>query len=262
MIRQKLQENPDRILTRFGIFLGVVSVVYFGREAIFNLTPVTKSVLLVLASAFFLGGSKLVDDKGSVVALYLFSSVSYLTFLFYYILRMKPATGTVFILLSASGAIFTVIGKKIGEYEINTRKAKKVGAALLLASFLLVSADLNAPDTEYRTEFKDTVQIEEQTARIGNVTVQNNYFLPQVYRIENIETCSANAVEIRVEPEEPEEDSGIIGGKSEKTIGFKISRYPRTEITEGMQSSFRVVESDNCPDNPDNRTIYITERDR
>lgn len=257
MIREKLQENPDQLLTRFGIFLGVLAVFYFGREAIFNLTPLVKSLLLVTASAFFLGGSKLVEDSGTVVTLYLFSTVSYLTFLGYYILRMDPSTNTVFLLLGISGLIFAVIGKKIDEYELHREKARKTGAILLILSIALIAVDLNAPEVEYQVQFDDSIEIGEEEVEAGAVTVKNSYFLPQTYSADRVEACTAEDTRIRVMPESHSETSGIIDGRSEKVLNYELSRIPRAPEENSSTESFTVVESENCPDNPEPSVIYI-----
>ncbi|MFT4868344.1 MAG: hypothetical protein ACI9LV_000971 [Candidatus Nanohaloarchaea archaeon] len=256
MIRERLQENPDRLLTRFGIFLGILAVFYFGREAIFDLTPLVKSFLLVVASAFFLGGSKLVEDSGTVVALYLFSAVSYLTFLVYYTLRMDPSTNTVFLLLAVSGIIFTVIGKKIDEYKLDRNRAKKVGGVLLIATLVLMAVDLNAPEVEYETQFDDSVELGESPVEAGTLTVRNSYPLPQAYSADRMEACSVEETRIRVMPEDRSKTSGIIDGGSEKTLKYEISRIPRS--SENVTSeSFTVVERAECPDEPEPGTIYI-----
>lgn len=256
MIRERLQENPDRLLTRFGIFLGVLAVVYFGREAIFDLTPLVKSFLLVVASAFFLGGSKLVDDSGTIAALYLFSAVSYLTFLVYYTLRMDPSTNTVFLLLAVSGIMFTVVGKKIDEYELDQNRAKKVGGVLLIATLVVMAVDLNAPEIEYETQFDDSVELAESPVEAGTLTVENSYILPQPYSADRLEACSVEEDRIRATPEDHSETSGIIDGRSEKSINYEISRIPRS--SENVTSeTFTVVERDECPDEPEPGTIYI-----
>ncbi|MFT4893150.1 MAG: hypothetical protein ACI8Z7_000949 [Candidatus Nanohaloarchaea archaeon] len=257
MIRQRLAENPDRLLTRFGIFLGVLAVFYFGREAIFDLTPLAKCALLVIGSAFFLGGSKLVDETSTVVALYLFSAVSYLTFLGYYTLRMDPSTNTVFLLLAVSGIIFTVIGKKIDEYEIERDRAKKVGGVLLVASLALIAVDLNAPEVEYKMQFENSIEIGESPVKAGNVTARNSYILPQTYSAERIETCSTDESRIRIMPEDRSKTSGIIDGLSEKSIEYEFNRIPRAPEENATAETFTVVESNECPEDPESSTIYV-----
>lgn len=257
MIRERLQEDPDQLLTRFGIFLGVLAVFYFGREAIFNLTPLVKSLLLVTASAFFLGGSKLVEDSGTVVTLYLFSTVSYVTFLGYYVLRMNPSTNTVFLLLGISGLIFAVIGKKIDEYELHREKAKKTGAVLLVLSVALIAVDLNAPEVEYQIQFDNRVEIGEEPVKAGTLTVENSYFLPQAYSAERVESCTVENTRIRVMPESHSETSGIIDGRSEKTLDYEFIRSPRAAEENETVESFTVVERENCPDNPEPGMIYV-----
>lgn len=256
MIREGWKKNPDKLLTRFGIFLGVLAVLYFGREAIFNLTPVAKSLLLVIASAFFLGGSKIVDEEGTVTAFYLFSALSYLTFLVYYIARLNPSSSTVFLLLAVSGAIFVLIGKKINEYEIHTEKAKKTGLLLLIATIGLIVVDLNAPDIEYETEFETSIQISESPVAAGTVTVKNSYVFPQTFNVDRIETCSTDDRRFRLNPEDHSDISGIIDGRSEKTVEYEIMDLPR-ESENTSTETFSIVETDNCPENPEQGTVYI-----
>lgn len=256
MIRSKVQENPDKLLTHFGVFLGLLAVVYFGREAIFNLTPLVKSLLLVLASAFFLGGSKITEERSSIAILYFFSTVSYLTFLGYYTLRMKPSTNTVFLLLGISGLLFIVIGKKIGEYELHRENAKKTALVLLLISIALIAVDLNAPDVSYTTSFEETIQIGQEDVSVGSVTVENSYILPQTYSVDRVETCSSGDTRIAVTPKDHSKTSGIIDGQSEKTIEYIVRERIREEGESNVET-YSLVSTDSCPEQKEENNIYI-----
>jgi hypothetical protein len=256
MIRQELKKNPDKLLTRFGIFLGVLAVLYFGREAIFNLTPVAKSLLLVISSAFFLGGSKIVDDDGTVTAFYLFSALSYLTFLVYYIARLDPSSSTVFLLLAVSAGIFILIGKKIDEYEFHEEKAKKTGLLLVIATIGLIAVDLNAPEVEYETDFETSIQISESPVTAGTVTVKNSYVFPQTFNIDRFETCSTDERRFRLNPEDHSDLSGIVDGLSEETVEYRIMELPREDGNTSPEA-FSIVETEECPENPEQRTVYI-----
>ncbi len=249
-------KKPDRILTGFGAFLAALAVLYFGREAIFDLTPIAKSALLVGASATFLLGSRFIGEREGRLALYFFSSVSYLTFLVYYILRMQPSSEIIFLLLAVSGGVFMLVGRRIENYSPEPDKLKKGIAAIVVLAAALTAADLAAPEPEYRMELVEEASMGEAPVDIGAVTVENRYLLPQVYSV-NLDACDMEE-RVRVTPDTRSDTQGVIDGSSSLEIDYQLARFPREHNVSTQNFSIESVE--NCPDEPAEDTVYVTLR--
>jgi len=256
MIREKIRDNPNKILTGFGLFLGVLAVIYFGGEAILDLTPIAKSFLLIAGSGLFLLGSKLTDDRGSMTALYFFSAISYLTFMGYYTLRMNPSSTTVFLLLGISGLLFVLVGKKIESYRPEEEKLKKLGAGIVILSVTVIAVDLNGPEVQYQTDFRESIEVGQEPVNVGNITVQNSYFLPQIYDIDRVRTCSTEETRTTLTIEERSENSGVIDGSSEKNVKYIVRSVRRLEGN-FTSEKYSIVTSENCPEQQEPQTLYV-----
>lgn len=250
--------NPDRILTGFGVLLAAISVLYFGREAILNLSPLVKSFVLVSLSAIFAISSFYVDDNGSKILSYVLSTVSYLTFLIYYIGRMSPSSETIFLLLGISGALFIFAGRNISGKNYEKQKIKKAIAAISIIIFGVIAVDTVSSEPAIDIEFSESVQIGEMPVKIGDVKVRNDYLLPQVYSIDNIEVCRSQR-EYRLRPEDYEADDGVVPGLSSKNVEYEISRNPREDEVSAQNLSVEVV--DQCGE-IENGTVQVSKHER
>lgn len=245
-------KEPDRLLTYFGVFLGALAVLYFGQEAILDLSPMVKSFLLVSASALFLTGSKKAGDRQTVLALYFFSAVSYLTFLVYYILRMNPSSNLVFLLLGASGAVFVIIGRNLSDYSPEPRKLKLFAYALIAVSLLVAVADTYAPEPAYTVQLEDDVMFGEHA---GTVTVSNPYFLPQFYSV-NLETCG-DIRYTRVSPSNFGDTNGIVDGGAQLEINYTL----RGAVHENQTRETYSLEHVETCGTPGNDTVQLVLRE-
>lgn len=258
MINSDLFENPDRILTGFGVLLAAISVLYFGRETILDLSPLVKSFLLVAASTVFILSSFYIKESGPKVLTYILSTTSYLTFLIYFIGRMSPSSETIFLLLGLSGALFIFAGRKIGKTDYKKSDLKKAIIGIVIIVAAVVALDTVASEPVQTVQFDNSVEVGEAPVNIGFVRINNDYLLPQVYSVDDLDVCRDQR-EFRLRPVDFSERDGVISGSSSKNIQYEISRISREEDI--STQSFQVEIVDECGDT-DNSTIQIIEGQR
>lgn len=243
--------EPDRVLTYFGVFLGAAAVLYFGWEAIIDLSPLAKSFLLVAASAMFLAGSKIVSED-TVFAMYVFSAVSYLTFIVYYTVSLEPSSRVVFLLLGISGALFILIGRRLEGYNPGEKRLKQFIAVLAAVSLVFIAVDTYSPEPVYELEIKEEVTVVNASSHIGAVKISNPYPLPQQYEF-NLRSCGNERV-YHVSPRGTTTGtSGIIDGGESLRVNYTLMRIMRENAT---AETFRLEEVDSCPP-PEEGTVHL-----
>lgn len=257
MVLSWLKDDPEEILTRFGVFLGVLSVLYFGREAILDLSPVAKSVLLVLSSVSFLLASRTVENRDARTYLYIFSGISYLTFLGYYGSVMEPETEILFLLLALSAIAFTLIGRKIEEFRIEQGQAIKACAAILVIVLAVLGFEQSAPAVEYDLDLDEEVYLGEGGINVGSLNVRNSYMLPQTYDAPRYEACTDQELSLRLNTVDYSDTEGVVSGNSVKQIEYEIRRVLVDRDENNTPVRMEVVETDDCPEDRDGNRIYV-----
>jgi hypothetical protein len=176
-----------------GAFLGVTSIVYFGLELIFNLSPTVKSIILIASSAIFLVSGDLIESGLLKKTFYSFSGFAYLSFLIYIIVRFNPSNTETFLALAASSTIFTGLGyiKNKGVYDLDSSKSKKIIGTIGLLMIALLLFDVNGSQPEYKVDFKDKVDVNEAEIQVGTLEVQNSFPVSRNIELPNFDGCIA-----------------------------------------------------------------------
>ncbi len=251
-----------------GALLGVVSILYFGLELIFDLSPTVKSVVLVSFSAGFLISGGLTDSRLLRNLAYLFSGVTYLSFLIYVILRFMPSEASIFGLLAASSIIFTVLGYLRGRkrFEPGSESSRKLLAALGIFLALILVYDVTGAQPDYKLELKKEITVNESEIVLGELTVENSFPLSRNIELPDYDGCIAynqsmrDGIYIRLGDEKmiaggeskhyKLEDQIKLRSRGEKKLGDTIRDR---EIITGNYT----IKTGECPERPENKTIYI-----
>src|SRR6056297_3307436 len=100
----------SNLLYIIGILLGIIAVVYFGREIIADLSPTIKSIVLLMAFPVFLASGDLIQKRILDKFFYIISVLSYLVFLWYISDTFSLGSNIIFLSLVISSLLFIVIG--------------------------------------------------------------------------------------------------------------------------------------------------------
>jgi hypothetical protein len=236
-----------------GALLGVISILYFGLELIFDLSPTVKSAVLICSSAAFLLSGELTDSKLLRNSVNLFSGVTYLSFLIYVILRFNPSETSIFGLLAISSVIFTVMG------YLRSRKGFELALILVF--------DVTGAQPEYEVELKEEVSVNNSEIVLGELKVVNRFPLSRNIELPDYDGCLAynqtmrDGIWISFN-----EEKMIAGGETEnyklkdqikvRNIGERppAETIRHNEITKENYT----VKTGECPEKPKNMTVYIT----
>lgn len=254
--------DESRIFYGLGAFLGVVSILYFGHELIFDLSPTVKTVLLLSGTGIFLAASDIVENGLLKSSFYIFSAFSYLVFLLYMFARFEFTSGQVFTVLAVSSAVFTGLGyiRSGSEKNFSKENSKKVLGALIAVLAVLVILDVTGAQPEYETSFKDDVRIAQgQEFSVGVLEVRNDFLLSRNIDLPVFQGCVSKSAgaqprSIYISPD----SSGIIGGAEEKTFNLTEELNSRPDENVTFTGNYTVKQGE-CPEKLENSTIYVQE---
>lgn len=237
-----LDFNASTLLYIVGIVLGVVAVIYFGREIIADLSPTIKSILLLLGFPAFLGAGSLVRRRFLDKFFYILSIFSYLVFLWYIFDTFSLGTNKVFLALVISSILFIGMGYSWGKgIELQGKWKKGLLAGLLILMVGLVSFDAVGPQPSYQLDLRERVSFQdawknEQTIEegipVGKLVVKNDFVFSRFTDHLHLNACLYT-------PEKHADvylryslyDVRIIDGNSKKEV--KISLRPPLAEKEG-----------------------------
>ncbi len=252
------------ILYGAGVFLSVVTLLYFGASFIFSLSPVTKSALLGFVTLLLFISAVSLSKKLLDTVLYILSAASYMVFLGYSLLKFRPGESVILGALAASSALLIGAGYIVSEREIDLgwSRGKKIAAGILLASLLLVAVDVSGAQPVYSLELNDTVNISGTgETTVGAVEVRNSFFMPRELEVPRYDGClyTPERRSVYVDREDPER--GIVEGGTVARLKLSINRVPRTEEGIDVSGVYRVQRMEECPESLPDRRLVIVERE-
>jgi len=252
-----------------GIFF-IISIIYFGAEVIFQLSPVTKSLLLLSLTDLIVLTGIYTSGRIKSILSYLTGFISYLIFVAYTLGIFNPSTELTLAFLLLSAAAFAALGKLIdgGKLVITSRRYKGIIALIVVASAGITAADMVGPQVEYPVELEENVEIQEGSNEVGQMQAVNDYYLMRSYEVPDYEACAFDPErrDVRVDIGDYDTDSGNLDGGGSKTFNVTVDAraMPRTEIEvpsdrQPIRGEFAVETAEGCPSNGENRTIYLFE---
>lgn len=256
--------DESKLLYGLGAFLGIVAIIYFGHELILDLSPTVKSFILLSGTAMFLGAAEYVKHSILKSSFYIFSAFSYLSFLVYLFARFSFSSEQVFLILAVSSAVFIGLGYLRSEkgYEVTRDQARKVLGAVMAIVALAVVFDVLGAQPEYSLELNETVEvIEGEEFEIGALEIQNDFPLSRNVDAPTFRGClfikeGHDGRNIYVSPDA----GGLVGGSTTERIPLtEDAHYERHEDQNITISGNYTVVNEECPSEPEERTIYIQE---
>lgn len=244
------------ILYALGIILGLSSIFYFGFEILLSFSPVTKSLLLlVAASSLILAGLRF-SGGFLVVPFYLLGAFSYAVFIAYTMAKFGFSKEMDFLLLALSSAAFLGLGYYLreGEVEVGPRILRNGIAVLVLVALAVSAVDATGPQPSHSLELVDSVNTSSGEQQVGTVKVENSFFLPRTAEVPRYSGCVKENQPLIVDRKS---SAGLMPGGSSEEIDLML-RVPRSHedgpLIEGI---YQVEDSDSCPDDLSEGVVYI-----
>ncbi len=258
--------DEAKLLYGLGAFLGIIAIIYFGHELILDLSPTVKSFILLSSTVMFLGAAEYVKHSILKSSFYIFSAFSYLSFLVYIFARFQFSSEQIFLILAASSAVFIGLGYLRSEkgYEVTQDQARKVLGAVMILVALAIVFDVTGSQPEYRLELHENIEVVEgEEFEIGVLEIQNKFHLSRNVDTPTFRGClfieeGHDGRNIYVNPD----NRGLVSGSTTDTIPLTESaHYERREDQNITISGNYTVVNEECPSEPEERTIYIHEGD-
>lgn len=251
--------DQSRVLYGLGGFLGVISILYFGQELILNLSPTIKSFILLLGTAGFLSAGEYVGHKTLKSSFYIFSAFSYLSFLVYTIFKFQLGSGSTFLLLAFSSAVFIGLGYlRSGKgYEMKRDRARFILSVVIAVVALVMVLDVVGPQPQYSLELEEEVEVVEgEEFQVGVLEIRNDFLLSRGVEVPTYRGCLGDTgyggVYIR-----PEIENDILGGSTVKRLEL-VDDVRTAPIENRTVSGNYTVLEEGCPEDPEEGVLYIS----
>lgn len=250
-----MEVNGSKVLYGIGAFLGVLTILYFGRNIILDLSPTSKSLLLLFSSVGFLATAIWKQEFENI--LYLFSGASYLVFLSYTVTRFSFSSEIVFGVLAVSTAVFIGLGYfKSKDYEIEAGLAKKALIGLLLVSVVLTAVDILGSQPTYELQLEDEISVPGDET-VGAVVVENSFFLSRNVELPRYGVCTGSE-DVNVHLSYEESFDILSGGETKEAI--LENRFSYRSDQEYDETEYSIQSVGECPSDPEEEVLYIFER--
>lgn len=270
---EDIGKYTGQLLYVFAAVLFLLSVVYFGAEAIFQLSPVTKSILILTVTDFLILTGIYSSAKLKSFLSYITGFISYLIFLTYTISVFRPSTELTLGLLMVSALGFAALGKIIDEKIVEIDRRKYLGLLGFIGCVLLLisAADMAGSQVDYQLDLEGQVTLEEGENVVGKISVSNKFYLTRNYEIPEYEACSPERKERRIglDIASYSETEGTIPGNSDKTFNATIRGHHIPEDENSVipeedrppRGEYKLELTNKCPSAGDNNTIYVFENE-
>ncbi len=268
------------MLYALGAFLGVASVFYFGFEIIQQFSPVTKSVLLLLAFFLFVALGSYFRDRLLSGAMYVIGAGTYIVFLAYTFGAFKFSSDAIFLTLGASSVLFIVLGyaKQHDRLDLERDILRNVVIGIVVLGVLLAGIDIAGAQPTYDATFAEEIDFgavnteQREPLEIGTLTVTNSFVLPRDVDMPGYRGCLYYDGERFERPIHVEDGFDRVGGNSERSaplIYYAVFPAPEHENVT-IDGVVPVEERESCPASseddrivvvPDNSRMYAVSRD-
>lgn len=257
-----LEFDASNVLYLIGAFLGAVTVLYFGASYVLELSPTTKSILLLSGFAFFFIEGYDLDSRDQMLAnlSYVISGISYLVFLGYTSSRFGLTQEQILLLLGASSILFTALGYSVRErkLEMDHAVSRKVLTGLLIFAAALFAFDVAGAQAQYSLEVMDEVEISDGSTVIGTVEARNDFVFSRNLDFPDYSACvyTPNRTSGYIDHEGAE---NIIYGGESISANLTLDAVRRRPM-ENISGVYSVDMRDSCPEKMDSKIVVLEER--
>jgi len=255
--------DTSYILYSTGAVFGIISLFYFGFDLILGLSPLTKSLLLLSGSVVFFSIGNHTDGKISGSMSYIFSVVSYIVLASYFISSFQLGSNTIFLALALSSGLFIGLGHIVSKgLKLDRNRVKYILLGAFVFGLALTITDLAAPEPTYNLDLKETYSQDEGS--IGNLTVENTFYLPRTIERRNYNACVYTPDKIRAGISQNNYGSDLIYKEARET-GLELEIELRRQHGEGENSNqtienYPVELAQECPESSETEKIVLVER--
>lgn len=266
--------DNGKLMYALGIIFAGAALLYFGRDVVFRLSITVKALLLAFAFVgFFVGGLWVTRDVLDLVSFAL-SMVAYVVFLGYVIVKYDPGETGTFVLFGVSAALFIGLGYGLREWDlaVSRRTATAVVVVLVVASGLLVGADVLGPGVTYETTYVDSVTLDgegdgprgphEYDSGIGAVTVTNDFVFTRPMDLPEFGACvvgaSSGPEDVYVSYAAYDRPDVVRGGATH-TFDLRVEAYAAPNQT--IERTYVVEASSDCEAERSEPTVLIWRTD-
>lgn len=258
-----LDFDASNVLYLIGAFLGAVTVLYFGASYVLQLSPTTKSILLLSGFAFFFVKGYDLDSRDQLLSnlSYLVSGVSYLVFLGYTSAKFGLNQEQVLLLLGASSVLFTALGYSVRKQKLDLESlgSRKVLVGLLVFAAALFLFDVSGAQPGYSLELVDEVELGEDSTVIGSIEVRNDFMLSRNIDLPRYSACVYQPNRTRGYIDHEGEKDVIYGGES-FSVNLTLNAVPRRR-SGNLSGVYALDKRDSCPDSSDTREVVLVEEE-
>ncbi|MFB6193064.1 MAG: hypothetical protein ABEK00_02335 [Candidatus Nanohaloarchaea archaeon] len=229
-----------------------------------SFSPLTKSILLLLAFAGFYLTAQNIEGKEIRIITSGLSGFSAVFFILYTFFRFDLGPSVVLLGLAVSAVVFMVVGYNLErlksfDWPVNSRQAV-IGAVVLGLAF--VAVDVATSDLSYSYQWKDSVNLSaDQDVQLGQVTVENSFFLPREVERPEYRVClytpGKKEVYSRIESSD-----GLLW-RGERKMNVTVRSVDRAEH-EPVNGSFSVesIQGEECPDSVTGEKLVVVKEAR
>ena len=253
--------RPETGLYITAAVLGVITVLYFGSEYIFQLSPVTKSAVIFSMFLFSFALSLWIPEDEKIYSIISqgIGGIAYLVFLAYTLSKFSLDQNQIFLSLAVSAAIFAAIGRLLstGKLKVEGEKIRKTILSVLTVLALLLVFDAVGGQPDYELQLEEQVELESgEEAVLGSIKVTNEFILPRQVETHSYSACIPEDRERRIYLSHSVDE--LVGGNEAKSYNLTASIPYRD--TENISGSFQVQESGSCPETG-SETIFVFSRE-
>lgn len=272
-----LDVDSSKVMYFVGGLLGVVTILYFGAEIIVDMSPTLKSMVLLMAFAFFLVAAQRARSGSLDSVLYVLSAGSYIVFLWYTVSRFDLTENHVFLLLGASSLLFIGLGYAFREehLDIDDRRARIGMAVLVVLAMATVAGDALGAQPAAETEFDESFSLEEVQSPgdrvvVGELTVTNDFPFSRYAEPPRHRGClypgGESFVLSRADERGYSSSEMLLAGGSERSFGLTAPAsafYDRE--TDELEAAFEGVDeipietADGCPEDGEEPKLVVVE---
>jgi hypothetical protein len=241
--------EPSLIMYGFGLFFGILSILYFAKDILLSLSITTKNYSLYVLSLIIFTTSLFIQTPIISLIIITISGVAYSTAVIYTWYKNNLRRSIRFLILVISSILFLFIATGIQESIFKDYRLSIILLAIVgLGIFIFLSIlDIQESDPlTYTLNLKENVKSEEEVT-IGDIKINNTGNFKREFRIPNFRSkLSKNGEEYDLRCWVNDKNEPLsISRKNESNykikVDFRTLRDPNNRININTGTKFKIV---------------------